>query len=298
MAGPIIVTGGDAGFYSLLRDALNSLKDRGVAAPVGVLDVGLAPEQRRALEADGYRVVEAQWDIDFPARRKFPGHFRALTARPFLRRYFPGHDIYLWLDGDTWVQDAEAIALYFDVAREGKLAIAPHIGRSYISFNKWQRPRFNTLMFREYRRGWGWRIANKLGRHPIAVAGIFALRADAPHWELWERAMRHGLQRQPTLLREQTALNYVIHHDKAPVGLLPDWCNWICIDAPPAFDTASGMLIEPEPPYRPIGILHLVGPAKSHQFKLATRQGGTIEAYLHYSYWRERQPSKPVRATI
>ncbi|MGH6976469.1 MAG: hypothetical protein ACREED_05520 [Stellaceae bacterium] len=41
------------------------------------------------------------------------------------------------------------------------------------------------------------------------------------------------------------------------------------------------MLIEPEPPYRPIGILHLVGPAKSHQFKLATRQGGTIEAYLH-----------------
>ncbi|MGH6976468.1 MAG: hypothetical protein ACREED_05515 [Stellaceae bacterium] len=57
------------------------------------------------------------------------------------------------------------------------------------------------------------------------MAGIFALRADAPHWELWEKAMRHGLQRQPTLLREQTALNYVIHRDRAPVGLLPDWCN-------------------------------------------------------------------------
>ncbi|MGH6976467.1 MAG: hypothetical protein ACREED_05510 [Stellaceae bacterium] len=39
--------------------------------------------------------------------------------------------------------------------REGKLAVTPHFGRSYIRFNKWQRPRFNTLMFREYRKGWG-----------------------------------------------------------------------------------------------------------------------------------------------
>ncbi|MGH6976177.1 MAG: hypothetical protein ACREED_04040, partial [Stellaceae bacterium] len=63
----------------------------------------------------------------------------------------------------------------------------------------------------------------------------------------------------------------------------------ICIDAPPKFDEASQMLVEPEPPYRPIGILHLVGPAKSHKFRLATRRGDTIEAHLHYSYWRGRQ---------
>ena len=292
MTGSIIITGGDANFYPLLRDLLNSLTDRGVRVPVGILDVGLTSEQRGALKADDYRVVDAQWDIDFPERPRFPGHFRALTARPFLRRYFPGYDVYLWLDGDTWVQDASAIDLYFEVAREGKIAVTPHIGRSYISFKKWQRPRFNMLMFREYRKGWGWRVANKLGRYPIAVAGIFALKADAPHWELWEKAMRHGLQNRPTILREQTALNYVIHQDKAPTGLLPDWCNWICIDAPPKFDEASGMLVEPEPPYRPIGILHLVGPAKSHKFTLATRQGGAIEAYLHYSYWQQQQIRK------
>ncbi|MGH6976466.1 MAG: hypothetical protein ACREED_05505 [Stellaceae bacterium] len=41
--------------------------------------------------------------------RSFPRLDRA--AFPFLRRYFPGYDVYLWLDGDTWVQDAEAIEL-------------------------------------------------------------------------------------------------------------------------------------------------------------------------------------------
>ena len=53
----IIVTGADANYYGLLRDLLNSLTDRGVATPVGVLDVGFEPQQRQALERDGYMVV-------------------------------------------------------------------------------------------------------------------------------------------------------------------------------------------------------------------------------------------------
>lgn len=290
----IIVTGADANYYGLVRDLLNSLADCGIQSPLAVLDVGFEKAQRRSLEADGVNVVEPEWDIDFPDRAKFPGHFRALTARPFLPRYFPGYKTYMWIDSDTWVQDRKAVELYLATAREGKLAITPHIGRSYLSFKKWQRPRFNTLMFREYRKGWGWRAANALGKYPIANAGIFALAADAPHWDLWKAAQAHGLRAKPTILREQTALNYVIHHDRAPTGLLPDWCNWICIDAPPKLDEKTGMLVEPEPPYRPLGILHLVGPARSHEFTLETLTGKTVKAFLHYRHWRGKR-KKPRR---
>ena|SRR5690348_12509546 len=120
---------------------------------------------------------------------------------------------------------------------------------------------------------------------PIANAGVFALKADAPHWGLRQRAM----EGRPTQMWDQTALNYVIHHDGAPTGLLPDLCNWICIDAPPEVDEASGLFVEPEPPYRPISILHLVGQAKTLKFKIESLRGGHVEGTLRYSAWRPRR---------
>jgi len=282
----VIVTGADRNFYGLLTDLLESIRDTvKKPVPIAVLDFGLDDGQRRALEAQGLTVKTAEAHFDGREHKTWAGNVRALTVRPFIPRYFPGYDVYLWIDGDAWVQDSSAIDLYVSVAREGKLAITPHIGRSYKSFNKWQRPRFNTLMFREYRKGWGWRVANQLGRFPIANAGVFALKAGAPHWELWRRAM----EGRPTPMWDQTALNYVIHGDCAPTGFLPDLCNWICIDAPPKVDEATGLLVEPEPPYQPIKILHLVGQAKTLKFKLETVQGGTVECSLRYSAWRGRR---------
>ena len=283
----LIVTGADSNYYELLGDLLNSLRDTmGPDLPLGILDFGFDKDQRGALEAQGARVVAPGWDFDFPGIEKLPSYYKAYTARPWLPKHFPGYRLYLWLDSDIWVQDAAAIELYLSVARAGKLAITPHIGRSYKSFKKWQRPRFNVPMFREYRANWGWRVANRFGRYPIANCGAFALNGDAPHWALWQRAMRP----KPTPMWEQTALNYVIHHDRAPTGLLPDWCNWICIDAPPKVDEKTGMLVEPEPPYRPIGLVHLVGPAKSVAFEMETLQGGTVKDFLHYRHWRGRRP--------
>jgi len=282
----LIVTGADRNFYALLTGLVDSIRDNTDGGiPIGVLDFGLEAEQRGILERRGLNVVTPGRDFDGREHDTWVGNTQALTVRPFLPRYFPGYEIYLWIDADVWVQDASAIDLYLSVARANRLAITPHIGRSYKSFKKWPRPRFNTLMFREYRKGWGWRTANELGKYPIANAGVFALKADAPHWELWRRAMAG----RPTRMWDQTALNYVIHHDKAAVGLLPDWCNWIAIDAPPKMDEVNGMLVEPEPPYRPIGMIHLVGPAKSLRFQLETLKGGRMECPLTYAYWRAQR---------
>lgn len=282
----VIVTGADRNFYGLLTELLDSIRATvRPVPPIAVFDFGLDEAQRRALETRGHVVKVAESHFDGREHKTWAGNVRALTVRPFIPQYFPGYDVYLWIDGDAWVQDASAIDAYVSVAREGKLAITPHIGRCYKSFNKWQRPRFNTLMFREYRKGWGWRVANQLGRFPIANAGVFALKGDVPHWELWRRAM----EGRPTPMWDQTALNYVIHHDRAPTGLLPDLYNWICIDAPPKVDESTGSLVEPEPPYRPIKIVHLVGQAKTLKFKIERLDGGYIEETLRYSAWGPRQ---------
>lgn len=295
MADHIIATGADANYYALLCDLLDSLRDRGIRAPIGVLDFGLEEAQRRALDRDGIRIVAPGWDFDFPGIEKLPSFYKAYTTRPWIPKHFPGYDYYLWLDCDIWVQDAAVLDLYLAVARAGKLAITPHIGRSYESFKKWQRPRFNTAMFREYvRGGWGWRTANEFARFPICNCGAFALKNDAPHWALWRRAMHP----KRTKMWEQTPLNYVIYHDKAPTGLLPDLCNWICIDAPPMVDEKRGLLVEPEPPHQTIGLIHLVEQAKTMTFPLATLQGGTVMAPLRYSYWRERRAMTAVSAAV
>lgn len=289
----IIVTAADSAYYTLLEELLASLEDTVGATTIGLLDLGLTEAQRAALRPRVAAFAEPGWDIDFPARAKAPHWFRGFTARPFLPRYFPGYDVYLYIDCDTWVQDGSVIDLYLSVAWGGKLAVTPEIDRCYKSLYKWQRPRFNTIMFREYRQGYGWRVANQLGRNPVVNAGIFALRADAPHWDLYRDAMAQGLRSSWSALREQTALNYVVYHNRLPTGLLPAWCNWKCIDGPPMVDEASGLVVEPQPPHRPLGILHLSGPAKDLTFALETLQGRRIEAKLTYTRWRRATATAP-----
>ena len=53
-----------------------------------------------------------------------------MTARPFLPRYFPDHDVYLWIDADCWVQQWDAIALFLRGAQRRPIAVAPEIHRA------------------------------------------------------------------------------------------------------------------------------------------------------------------------
>jgi hypothetical protein len=64
------------------------------------------------------------------ARNRQP-HLRAITARPFLPKYFPGHETYLWMDADTWLQEWYPIDWYVAAAADGRLAIAPQVDRAY-----------------------------------------------------------------------------------------------------------------------------------------------------------------------
>jgi hypothetical protein len=281
--GLIVVSAADSGYFPLLQDAVESVRALRAQVAVGVLDLGLAPEQLAWLGDQGARVVRPGWDVDFPGRERTREAFKAQVARPFLPRHFPGYEMYFWLDADAWLQEWRAVELYCEAAGRDRMAITPEIDRAYKRHYK--RPKLfgTTLAWKNYRAAFGWRAADRLGRNPMVNCGVFALHRDAPHWQVWQHLIERVLQRTRFFYAEQTALNYAIFAEKLPVNLLPAYCNWMVGDAAPAFDAARGLFVEPYAPHEVIEVVHLAGPEqKSHVFSLARLDGGTVETGLRY----------------
>src|SRR5262249_49941592 len=109
----LLVTGSDAAFFPMVRGTIRSVRDKpqGQQVVVAFFDRGCTSEQRRWLREQVDEVREPGWDFEFPNRIGLPGYVRAQLARPFLPKYFPGYDLYFWLDADAWVQDWSAVEL-------------------------------------------------------------------------------------------------------------------------------------------------------------------------------------------
>jgi hypothetical protein len=288
----IIVSGADSGYFPLLHDTVLSVRALNTTVAIGVLDLGLQPEERDCLAETGATIVQPGWDVEFPGRDRMPGSFKAQVARPFLPRHFPGYETYLWIDADAWLQDWRTVELYRAAAGRERLAITVEIDRAYKRHYK--RPKLfgATLPWKTYRAGFGWRVADRLGRNPFANVGVFALHREAPHWAAWARLLAHVLQRTRFFYVEQVALNYAIFGEGLSVNFLPAYCNWMVGDAAPAFDPTRGLFVEPFAPHEPIGVIHLAGAdAKDKIFRLdclADGQlgGGTVETSLRFSATR------------
>ncbi|WP_147329545.1 hypothetical protein [Paraburkholderia sp. DHOC27] len=261
----------------LLQGLLDSLKQFGNPLPfsaVGCLDVGLSEGNRASLATQGVQVVEARWDLPVePALQKLTPHLRSLTARPFLPDYFPGYDIYLWIDCDAWVQERFVFEWFFRAAKDGALAVAPEIDRSYNQRigHSWKADRL--------RRYYGENAAEKMLTQHYFNAGVFAMRADAPHWSHWAAHFEAGLKATGgTLVCDQTALNHAIWSHQLPMHPLPSTCNWLCHLALPAFDFARQKFCEPLFPHSPLGVLHLTANTKDLRVTLNDESSGTFRA--------------------
>ncbi len=289
----VIVSGADSGYFPLLRDLVLSIRDQpaGAAAPLGVFDLGLTAEQRDWLGERGATVAEPGWDLDFPRRGETPAIRRAQIARPFLRRYFPGYASYLWIDADAWVQEWSAVEMLLTAAAGGKLAICPEIDRSYKRHYKRPKLLGMTLQWHCYRKAYGLRVADRMGRNPMLNCGVFALRGDSPFWDVWVEAMARALQRTNFVFIEQIALNYAIFGGTIAATFLPASCNWLVGDAAPMWDAARQRLVEPHAPHLPLGIIHLAGEAqKEKSFTLTTTAGGGVVTGLRYAALRQAAP--------
>lgn len=288
------IVSSDANYFPLLMGTVRSLKDRAghLGLDLCILDVGLTADQVESLKAEAAAVVTVGWEYDFPGRDRTPGYFKAMVSRPYLRDHFPGYARYLWIDADAWVQDASVIPLFLEASAGGRLAVVPEIDRGYTQFYKRPKPYHRRLSHRMYQWAFGWRVADRLGRNPILNSGVFALEADAPHWQLWQAAhkaamcrwrWRQGVRDLCGRISEQTALNYVVYGDKAPATFLPAYCNWLCGHGTPMYDPARRLLVEPHAPHQPLGIVHMAGDRiQEKTFNLAQVGGGTVATGLTY----------------
>ncbi|AWK90038.1 glycosyltransferase [Azospirillum thermophilum] len=261
----IIVTGGDSRYCPLIRELVASLRALRPAAacPIGIIDAGLTDEQRAELKGQGLAVVTPPWPVEIPAHRlRNRIHLKANLAKLHLPTYFPGYETVIWIDADAWVQDWEAVELLRRGAATGRFAIVAQFGRFSETelrldwlFGRFARVR--SILFKNASRaGLSGAECRALATRPTLNAGAYALRADAPHWEAFQRWQKRVLVKGRLFTSDQLAMAGAIYLDKLPVELLPEWCNYI---GPWRFDSEKRELVEYYLPNRRLGIVHLAG---------------------------------------
>lgn len=256
--------------------SLNAAKhDRSIA--FGCFDLGLERHQSAWLETQGATIVSPRWHFSIPEAAKLP-RYLAFVVRPFLRDYFPGYDIYLWIDADAWLQDWTAVDRYIAGAHAKGMAIAHENERGY---------RFQAWLFawtcKHFLLGYGAIRGLRLLSRPHLNAGIFAIATDAPHWQKWQDCYQRAIDKSGNVVpHDQFALNDAIYSYSLPADFLPATCNWICDRGPPLLDEESGKFCAPYPPYQRISIMHLAGPAKGRKYRVKTRAGSEVERSFRY----------------
>ncbi len=282
----LIVTAADETYFPLVEDLIQSLQqwDTLPFTDLACFDVGLASNSRSSIAGRVSHIIEPGWDLpmDGDLRRQEPA-LRAQTVRPFLPRYFPGYDVYLWIDADAWVQEQFALRLYIASAAQGLLSAVPQFHVAYQNtpwLLDWRTSRMRAY-FGQEPEGFPWDV--------YLNSGIFALRSDAPHWVSWARWFTSGLEATSgKLCSDQTALNYAVWSEQLPLYPLPALCNWLCHLAWPEFDSARRRFCEPGT-RNPIGILHLTGHTKNAM--IGTLNGSTTNLRFprihRYTGWRQ-----------
>jgi hypothetical protein len=89
----IIVTGCEDHYVPLVKGLIDSIEGpaRANQFDIGLLDFGLSDEHRSKIEGRGISVITPEWDFDPALFITRPGnHFKAMTSRPHLRKYFSG----------------------------------------------------------------------------------------------------------------------------------------------------------------------------------------------------------------
>lgn len=298
----ILVTSADAAHFDFAREMIESVRRFPSLAPIviGMLDVGLTDEQRGWLKMHQVRIATAQWELEGPPPANMPRGFLAMLSRPFLPKYFPGFDVLVYLDSDTWVQQGGAITDLASAAMVADIAIAPEI---HPSFSHLYDPRHGL---REHHRNAYAAAFGQDGPMPadnaVLNVGVFAARRDSRVWPVWGDSLAKGLERvrqipmpegqsifvagHPALFFiEQNALNHAFYQKTFKLMPMSPLYNFICSLAQPMWDPDSRKLVEPSLPYTPIQIVHLSDAGKKAR-SVMDRYGKTHERGLRWPDWR------------
>ena len=293
----VIISLADANYFELLDELVNSIKRFRESAntAICILDAGLTDEQKQKLSSKVDEIKSADWDIEVPSFKvKGREWLKSQVSRAFLPKYFPGYEKYLWIDADAWVNSWEAIDLYFKGCENNKLSIATSADRAYgrVLRAEWVIGSFARIKSQNYKHakssGFSEKIAREVALKPHLNIGVFALEANAKHWEVWQNNLKKALSSGKIWGSEQIAMNITIYSNNLPVEILPAYCNWTHIGGM-KFDENKNTLVEPYLPNHQISIVHFAGKdndqiRKNKNFisKIETLDGNFIEKKLRF----------------
>lgn len=262
-----IISLADSNYFELLNELIDSIKqfEESKNTAICIMDAGLTSEQKSILSLKVDDIKPADWDIEVP-NFKIKGRewLKSQVSRAFLPKYFPGFKKYLWIDADAWVNSWNAIELYFKGCEQNKLSIATSADRAYgrVLRAEWVIGSLARIKSQNYKHakssGFSEKIAREVALKPHLNIGVFALEENAPHWNVWQKNLKHALNAGKIWGSEQIAMNITIYHDNLDVEILPAYCNWTHIDGM-KYDKARKTLVEPYLPNHEIGIVHFAG---------------------------------------
>ncbi|WP_426955249.1 hypothetical protein [Muricoccus radiodurans] len=297
----IVVTAADARYFVYAQELIRSIRaSSSVSIAIGFLDLGVQEDQRDWLRAQGVALGQPQSGLRLKDHEEVSGKFGYL-ARPFLRESFPGYATYIWLDADTWLQDASALTMLQAAAEADGAAVVRQNERAY-RFWPW----LIGWQLKHFVLGYGVLNGLRLAACPHINNGVFAMRATAPHWELWQRRYQSALDRTGNPApHDQFGLNAAVYLDRPRTTFLPATCNWIADLATPMWDEETERFCKPYPPHETIGLLHLAGPAKTAEVEVRTTRGRSLRTRLRYganvpavAETAPALPSAPVRNPV
>ena len=262
----IVVTGCDSAHYDLVADLLISLTDVGRdGLAVGFVHIGddAVPAE---IEAAVDCIVHVA-DNGFHANGLRGFRLAYLAIKPRLPDFFPGYDTYVWLDGDTWVQNRAGLDQIVQSAPFAALCAHPELDPNY----------FRTTMPSQrllslYGALYGEADAASHVPLPMFNTGVFAATAGSPLWSLWREALAEVHDRtiaSPWLyFSDQVPMHRLIASGRLSVQPLRAVNNWLVHAAAPGLNTRSKRVVAPTYPYEEINILHLTGQTKDTKFPL------------------------------
>lgn len=274
-----IVTGADHFYFDLMYEVIKTLdtSDNPLNYNICVLDFGLHPEQIALIEQHQALIKHPTWMFEASDHLKTQANLGYAT-RPVLPSYFPGFDMYLWLDADVSIRDHTFIPKMIEAASGGSLAIAEEVDRTYAyepHAVKWQVG--NAF------RCFGLRQGLKLCLGRAINSGVFALEAEAPHWSAWQARYQQAVDRAQKVNLDQHALMAVLYLDRLPCHYLDNTYNWICTRSQPVWDEARQAFCRPYAPHDVIQVLHLAGRNKRQPRSIRTLAGEMEEMQLSYA---------------
>ena len=262
----VIVSLADANYFPLLNELIDSIKifKESENLAICILDAGLTEGQKKILLNKVDEIKSAEWDIEVPAFKVLGKEWlKSQVSRAFLPNYFPNYEKYLWIDCDAWVNDWNAVDLYFKACENGKLGITQTIGPGYKIMSKvnWLFGKIALIKSQNFKHAVKSKIglskARKLAFAPHINIGVFSLEKNSPGWKSWQKNLEQTLKSGNVFGSEGLAINMSVYIDDLETEFLPLNCNWIASNLKPKFDESQNTFVEPFLPNYKIGIMHL-----------------------------------------